>query len=105
MTSPNKEHWLDAERKEMTGLWGVGAWIWAKCPYNVRPIMSKWTYALKPNAEGVIQDLKQEFVLEVIKLKKVITITRRSSVFICSIRRNHIYETARWSRITTRNGV
>lgn len=58
MTSLNKEHWLDAERKEMTGLWDVGAWIWAKCPDDVRPIMSKWTYAIKTNAEGVIQRFK-----------------------------------------------
>ena len=42
----------------MAGLWEVGAWIWAKCPDDIRPIMSKWTYALKTNAEGEIQRFK-----------------------------------------------
>ena len=58
LTSPNKEQWLDAEQKEMAGLWEVGAWIWAKCPDDIRPIMLKWTYALKTNAEGEIQRFK-----------------------------------------------
>jgi len=58
LTSPNKEQWLDAEQKEMAGLWEVGAWIWAKFPDDIRPIMSKWTYALKTNAEGEIQRFK-----------------------------------------------
>ena len=58
LTSLNMQQWLDAEQKELDGLWEVGAWIWAKCPDNVKPIMSKWTYNLKTNAEGVIQRYK-----------------------------------------------
>ena len=58
LTSSDMPQWLEAEQKELDGLWEVGAWIWAKCPDNVKPIMSKWTYNLKTNAEGVIQRYK-----------------------------------------------
>jgi len=58
LQSPQSEQWLDAEQKEITSLWDVGAWTWEKLPFGRKAIRSKWTFALKTNAEGIVQRFK-----------------------------------------------
>jgi hypothetical protein len=58
MNSTCKEKWVEAEQKEFYGLWKVGAGEWAKCPEERKPIMSKWTYALKTNADSTVERYK-----------------------------------------------
>jgi len=58
MQSPQVEEWLEAEQKEINSLWDVGAWAWEKLPFGRTAIRSKWTFALKTDAEGVVQRFK-----------------------------------------------
>jgi len=58
LSSPQAEEWMEAEGKEIQSLWDVGAWVWEKLPFGRTPIRSKWTYALKTDANGIIQRFK-----------------------------------------------
>ena len=56
--SPQAKEWLEAEAKEIQSLWDVGAWAWEKLPWGRKPIHSKWAYALKTNADGIVERFK-----------------------------------------------
>ena len=56
--SPQAKEWLEAESKEIQSLWDVGAWAWEKLPWGRKPIHSKWAYALKTNADGIVERFK-----------------------------------------------
>ena len=58
LQSPQSEEWKEAEQKEISSLWEVGAWAWEQLPIGRKPIRSKWTFDLKTNAEGIVQRFK-----------------------------------------------
>ena len=64
MSSPEKDHWISAMKKEMKSLDENDVWKLVKLLDGRKPVGSKWFFKTKTNADGKIECYKARLVAQ-----------------------------------------
>ena len=64
LSTPEKDHLLQAMEKEMTSLEDNDVWELVEPPQNQKPVGSKWVFKAKTNADGHVERYKARLVAQ-----------------------------------------